>query len=83
MSEVKNSISEDEKIRQIEERIEVLKKRKREIQNREKERLRKERNHRLIQIGGLAEKYAGGEIDLELFEKYCMQYGNALKNLTK
>lgn len=83
MSEVKNNFSEDEKIRQIEERIEALKKRKREIQNREKERLRKERNHRLIQIGGLVEKYAGGEIDLELFEKYCQQFGNALKNLTK
>lgn len=44
---------------------------------------RKERTHRLIQIGGILEQVAGGEIDLFKLENYANQYSRAIENLKK
>jgi hypothetical protein len=47
----------DEAIKKIEEQIEKLKARKQSIVNREKQKDRKDRTRRLIQIGAIIEKY--------------------------
>lgn len=40
---------------------------------------RKARNHRLIQIGGIVEKYCGDISNLESFEDYIKKYAYAIK----
>ena len=44
-------------VRKLEEKMEQLKARKQQIESRLKEKERKERTHRLIQIGAIFEKY--------------------------
>lgn len=41
----------------------------------------KERNHRLIVLGGIVEKYCGQIVNLEAFEKYIEQYSYAIKKV--
>lgn len=69
-----------------ERKLEVKKKQKevtRKIEKEISEKARKERTKRLIEIGGLVEKYAGGEVDLVKFERYANQFSIALANLKK
>lgn len=69
-----------------EKKLEITKKEKeltRKIEKEISEKARKERTKRLIEIGGLIEKYAGGEIDLVKLERYANQFSIALANLKK
>ena len=52
---------EEKRLQKIQEKISQLKSQEQTIINREKERQRKQRTHRLIQNGALAEKYLGCE----------------------
>lgn len=69
-----------------EKKLEITKKQKeltRKIEKELTEKARKERTKRLIEIGALVEKYAGGEIDLVKFENYANQFSAALANQKK
>jgi len=64
-----------EQLKKIEQRMEQLKKRREMILARETEKKRKERTHRLIQNGALAEKYLHcEEISPVLFEKFLTTF---------
>lgn len=55
--------TENERIKELEEKIAQMKAQKQKLENRQKEKERKARTKRLIQIGALAEKYiAKGQI---------------------
>lgn len=55
--------TESEKIKELEEKIAQMKAQKQKLENRQKEKERKARTKRLIQIGALAEKYiAKGQV---------------------
>ncbi len=41
----------------------------------------KERNHRLIVLGGIVEKYCGEIVNQEAFENYIEQYAYAIKKI--
>lgn len=77
----------DKRIAQIKEqqnkRISQLKEQKKMIlaKDRAKERTkeRRERNHRLIQIGAIIEKYAGTIVDLHAFETYVKETQTIIK----
>lgn len=77
-----------ERIADIDKKIEQMKAQKRALQNRAKAQERKERNHRLIQIGVMVESYADCTIDnLDSFKVFLEQYGRAIaetqnKNIT-
>lgn len=62
-----------EKIEKIEQRIEQLKNQKKAIVQREKEKERKERTRRLIQMGALTEKYLG-ITEVEELEEWLKKY---------
>ena len=49
--------TDEERVRELEERMEQLKARKQQIESRLKEKERKERTRRLIQVGAIFEKY--------------------------
>lgn len=63
----------------IEKRIAQLQAQKKAIIAKEKAKDRKERNHRLIQVGALVEKYSCEIKNLEAFENYLKQYGSYIK----
>lgn len=55
--------TESERIKELEEKIAQMKAQKQKLENRQKEKERKARTKRLIQIGALAEKYiAKGQV---------------------
>lgn len=54
-------MTNDERLKSIDEKIAQLKAQKQAITNREKEKQRKARTRRLIQLGALAEKYLNCE----------------------
>lgn len=63
----------DEEIRKALEKVNQIKEQKKALEKRRKEADRKARTHRLIVIGGIAEKALGREFvdgDEELFEKF-------------
>ena len=60
-------------------RLEKLRKQLKAKERAEAEKIRKERNHRLILIGGTIEKYCGEITDLEALDRYIQQYTNAIK----
>lgn len=62
-------MTNDERLKSIDEKIAQLKAQKQAITNREKEKQRKARTRRLIQLGALAEKYLNCEgVTPEKFE---------------
>ncbi len=63
----------DEKIEKLEEKISKLKAQKQALVAREKEKIRKERTRRLIQIGALFESYTGVR-SLEEAESWLKEY---------
>ena len=67
------------KLEDIEKRIAQLQAQKKAIISKAKAKERKERNHRLIQVGALVEKYAGKIINLDSFEAYLKNYGSYIK----
>lgn len=69
----------DERIEKLEEKISKLKAQKQALVAREKEKARKERTRRLIQIGALFESYTGVS-SLEEAEKWLKEYTK--KNLS-
>lgn len=71
----------EEQLKEIDERIEQMKARKRKIQNRAKAEERKARTKRLIAIGTEVEHFAGCEIqDLDAFKEYLKKYAYAIAN---
>lgn len=52
-------LREEEKIKKLEEQMQKLKDRKQKLLNQQKEKERKERTRRLIQLGATVEKYVG------------------------
>ena len=63
----------DEKIEKLEEKISKLKAQKQALVAREKEKARKERTRRLIQIGALFESYVG-VCSVEEAEEWLKEY---------
>ncbi len=63
----------DEKIEKIEEKISKLKAQKQALVSREKEKARKERTRRLIQVGALFESYIGVD-SVEKAEEWLKDY---------
>lgn len=53
------------------------------IEAQQKEAERKARTRRLINIGAAVEHYAGEITDLEAFNRYLAQYGNAIASTQK
>jgi hypothetical protein len=49
--------TDEERLRELEEKMEQMKARKQQVENRMKEKERKERTRRLIQVGAIFEKY--------------------------
>lgn len=62
--------TEEEKIAELNQKIDQLKARKRAIQNRAKAEERKKRTHRLIQVGAIVESIYGEITDLKAFEEF-------------
>lgn len=65
-------VSTDSKVENIDKKIAQLKAQKQAIIQRQKEKERKERTRRLIQMGALAEKYLGIK-SIEEFEKWLKE----------
>ena len=63
----------DEKIEKLEEKISKLKAQKQTLVSREKEKARKERTRRLIQVGALFESYIGVD-SVEKAEEWLKDY---------
>lgn len=69
----------DEQLKEIDLKIEQMKARKRQIQNKVKAEERKARTKRLISIGAEVEHFAGCEIqDLDAFKEYLSKYAYAI-----
>lgn len=69
----------EERKKKQKEELQRLQDRLRKLQTAESKKLRKQRNHRLIQVGALVEKYSCEITNLESFEKYLKQYGYYIK----
>lgn len=76
---MKEAKSAEEKIAELDRKMEQIKAQKKAILQREKEAERKARTKRLISIGAEVERYAKCEIkDLESFKKYLERYAYAI-----
>jgi len=64
--------TDPERLRELEEKIEQLKARKQQVESRMKEKERKERTRRLIQVGAIFEKYFDIE-DVDQAEKIAFR----------
>lgn len=71
--------TEKERVRKLEEKMEQLKARKQQIESRVKERERKERTRRLIQVGAIFEKYFD-ITDVDQAEKIAFALQKYIKN---
>lgn len=69
----------EQKIDELDKKIEQIKAQKRAILNREKKALKKARDHRLIQIGAEVESICGEITDLEAFKNYLIKYKTFIK----
>lgn len=70
----------DKRIADLHRRVATLQAKKKKLVAIKNAKARKERTHRLIEIGGIVEKYAGEIVDLQGFESYIKQYANAIKS---
>lgn len=74
-------MTQQERLARIDERMKTLQAQKRQIIARENAQARKERNHRLIQIGANVETLVGCEIkDMDAFCEYLKQYSGAIRS---
>lgn len=79
-----NAKSSEQKIAELDNKINQIKAQKKALQNKIKAEERKARTKRLIQIGAEVEHYAGCEIsDMESFKKYLEQYAYAIARTQK
>lgn len=69
----------EERIAELDKKIEQIKAQKKAILQREKQAERKARNKRLIQIGAEVEAVCGEITDLEAFKDYLSKYSYAIK----
>lgn len=69
----------EQKIDELDKKIEQIKAQKRAILNREKEAERKARTKRLISIGAEVEAICGEITDIEAFKSYLTQYAYKIK----
>ena len=70
----------EERIAELDKKIEQIKAQKKAILQREKQAERKARTKRLIQIGAEVEAVCGEITDLEAFKDYLSKYSYAIKN---
>lgn len=68
----------EERIAELDKKIEQIKAQKKAILQREKQAERKARTKRLIQIGAEVESFCGEITDIEAFKKYLEQYSYAI-----
>lgn len=73
----------EERLAELDEKMNQLKAQKRALQNRAKAEERKKRTRRLIEVGATVEKYAGEITDLGGFDAYVKKYANAIKGTQK
>lgn len=73
----------EERIAELDKKIEQIKAQKKAILQREKQAERKARTKRLIQIGAEVEAFCGEITDLEAFKKYLEQYAYAIARTQK
>ena len=71
--------SAEERIAELDKKIEQIKAQKKAILKREKQAERKARTKRLIQIGAEVEAICGEITDLEAFKKYLSKYAYTIK----
>lgn len=69
----------EERVAELDEKIEQIKAQKKAILQREKQKERKARTKRLIQIGAEVEFFCGEITDLDAFKNYLAKYANAIK----
>lgn len=69
----------EERIAELDKKIEQIKAQKKAILQREKQAERKARTKRLIQIGAEVEAICGEITDLEAFKEYLSKYSYAIK----
>jgi hypothetical protein len=70
--------TDEERVKELEEKMEQLKARKQQIESRLKEKERKERTRRLIQVGAIFEKYFDIK-DVDQAEKIAFAAQNFVK----
>lgn len=75
--------SPEERLAELDKKLNQIKAQKRALQNRAKTEERKKRTRHLIELGGVVEKHCGSITDLKAFEKYISQYANAIKSTQK
>lgn len=74
-----NNRPTEERIAELDRKLDQIKAQKRTLQNRAKAEERKARTKRLIQIGAEIEAVCGEITNLEAFTNYVKQYANAIK----
>ena len=90
----RNIRTDEEKLREIEEKKKKIEKEHAQRMNKlkEQEKLikhrmsvdeRKKDTHKKIILGGIVQKYCGKEINEENFEAYCKKYAQAIKSFKK
>lgn len=75
--------STEERIAELDKKLDNIKAQKRALVARANAEERKNRNHRLIQIGAEVEKYCGTITDIEAWAKYVEHYAGAIKQTQK
>lgn len=75
--------STEERIAELDKKLDNIKAQKRALVARANAEERKNRNHRLIQIGAEVEKYCGTITDIEAWAKYVENYAGAIKQTQK
>lgn len=78
-----NSRPTEERIAELDKKLDQIKAQKRALQNRAKAEERKARTKRLIQIGAEVEAFCGEITDLEAFKKYLEHYSYAIARTQK
>ena len=75
--------STEERIAELDKKLDNIKAQKRALVARANAEERKNRNHRLKQIGAEVEKYCGTITDIEAWAKYVEHYAGAIKQTQK
>lgn len=75
--------STEERIAELDKKLDNIKAQKRALVARANAEERKNRKHRLIQIGAEVEKYCGTITDIEAWAKYVEHYAGAIKQTQK
>ena len=72
-----------ERIQELQDLKSRIQEKERLLKKRYSEQQRKERTHRLIQIGAIVEKHAGGITDLDAFNDYIFKNADTIRAMQK